>query len=343
MSNFSCENWRPINITELFTIEYGNKYDKCNMIESSNRDIAFITRTGMNNGVGTYVELVEDVKPYPAGCLTVALGGSLGATFLQPKPFYTAQNIAVLIPRKDLGIEWTSQLKLFFATLIKKECDIRYIAFGRELNTHIKTDFFISIPYTQDNKIDWNEIFRISYFTPNIAIKTNNIHTKNNIDLFTWKKFSIKSIFPKKEQLQRGKVHSKEDLPDGDDYYYIGAKKRNNGVMGRCGYDENLISEGNCIVFICNGQGSVGYALYMDKDFMASGDLVLGYNKNINKYTGLFLVTVLDKERFKYSFGRKYGKYLPNTEILLPTKDGKNPDWEYMEEFIRRLPFGDVI
>lgn len=76
---------------------------------------------------------------------------------------------------------------------------------------------------------------------------------------------------------------------------------------------------------------------------MASGDLVLGYNPHINKYTGLFLVSVLDKERFKYSFGRKYGKYLKNTKILLPSKDGKEPDWEYMEEYIKSLPYGDTI
>ena len=99
MNNSSIVNWKPINISEIFTIEYGNKFDKCNMIESANRNIAFVTRTGMNNGIGGYVELVDDINPYPAGCLTVALGGSLGATFLQPKPFYTAQNIAVLIPR----------------------------------------------------------------------------------------------------------------------------------------------------------------------------------------------------------------------------------------------------
>lgn len=345
MNNLDYQNWKPTNITDLFLVEYGNKFDKCNMVESTKREIAFVTRTSLNNGVGAYVEVVEDIQPYPAGCLTVALGGSLGATFLQSKPFYTAQNIAVLIPRGDLGIEWTIGLKLFFATLIKKESSVKYIAFGRELNTHIKTDFCISIPYTSDNNIDWSKINQFVSSIPQVEYKTNNSLEGDNtiIDLTKWKRFSIRSLFPEKGQLKRGKVHSKDDLPEGKDYYYVGAKKRDNGVMCRCGYDENLVSEGNCLVFICNGQGSVGYALYMDTDFMASGDLVLGYNEHINKYTGLFLVTILDKERFKYSFGRKYGKYLPSTEILLPTMDGINPDWEYMENFIKRLPFGDCI
>lgn len=341
-NKFSVNNWKPVNITQIFTVEYGNKFDKCNMVESVSRDIAFVTRTGSNNGVGAYVEPVEDVAPYPSGCLTVALGGSLGATFLQSKPFYTAQNIAVLIPRMDINIKWTSKLKLFFATLIKKESQVRFIPFGRELNTHIKNDFCISLPHS-NNKIDWNEIIRISNLFTAEDYHTSKTTPQFNLDLSTWRYFSIDSLFPGKENLIRGKVHSKEALPDGNEYYYIGAKKKNNGIEARCGFDKELISEGNCIVFICNGQGSVGYALYMDRDFMASGDLVLGYNEHINKYTGLFLVTILDKERFKYSFGRKYGKYLPNTKILLPAKDSMTPDWSFMENMIKSMPYGDLI
>lgn len=341
-TGINTSNWKPVNITSIFNVEYGNKFDKCNMIETDKRDIAFITRTGSNNGVGAYVEFIEDINPYPAGCLTIALGGSLGSTFLQPKPFYTAQNIAVLIPKDNIDVEWTETIKLFLASLIQRESGVRYVAFGRELNTHIKNDFFISLPHNSSNQIDWDEIKCICsglYFS---HIDSSPINRRIVLDISTWHKFKINDLFPKKCR-ERGKIHSSEDLPEGDDFYYIGAKKKNNGVMSKCGYDPNLITKGNCIVFICNGQGSVGYALYMDRDFFASGDLVIGYNPNINVYTGLFLVSVLDKERFKYSFGRKYGKYLASTEILLPSKDGKNPDWEFMERFIKGLPYSKAL
>ena len=313
---------------------------KCNMIETESREIAFITRTGANNGVGTYVENIDGVSPYPAGCLTVALGGSLGSTFLQPKPFYTAQNVAVLIPRTDKGIKWSNALKLFLATLIKKESNLRFVAFGRELNTHIKKDFCISLPFN-DNEIDWDAVQSVLNEIPSDPLVSKN-SSLQTLDVSDWKLFKIKELFPKNNR-ERGKVHSRDLLPEGDSYYYIGAKKKCNGVEEHCGYDSSLISKGNCIVFICNGQCSVGYTLYMDRDFMASGDLVLCYNDHLNKYSGLFMVAVLDKERFKYSFGRKYGKYLPETEILLPTQNGVDPDWEYMENFIKGLPYGDLI
>ena len=118
--------------------------------------------------------------------------------------------------------------------------------------------------------------------------------------------------------------------------------------------DSNLMQKGNCIIFICNGQGSVGYANYMDVDFIGTTDIVAGYNKNLNEYNGLFIATVLCQERPKYSFGRKWKPHLKNTIIELPIQynadatpyidytyqystDGYVPDWQWMENYIKSL------
>lgn len=337
-------NWKDFYLHDLFDIDNGNKLDLNKMIETPVTDIAFVSRTASNNGVSSWVELKDGVEPYPAGCITVALGGSIGSTFVQPRKFYTGQNVAVLKPNR-VTAHLTIEDKLLIALLIKKECDTRFIAFGRELNKHIKTDLSIRLPVLQNNDVDWVAFRKISQG----VLSKLSIKTSNTINPFAsinnWKYFRIKDIFwtNKKGKLPRGKVHSKEELIDGTDFFYVGAKKRDNGIMYRCGFDENQMSKGNCIVFICNGQGSVGYTNYIDKDFMASGDIALGYNKNLNKYNALFLVTILDKERFKYSYGRKWGKYLAETTILLPAKNDTTPDWTYMENYIKGLPYGDRI
>lgn len=151
------------------------------------------------------------------------------------------------------------------------------------------------------------------------------------IDTTSWKKFRISDLF----RLENGKNKSHADLPDGTGYFYVGAKKDENGVMFECGYDDSLISKGNSIVFICNGQGSVGYSNYMDRDFIATADVVVGYNDHLNEYIGLFLVTVIDLERPKYSFGRKWKTHLAETEIKLPINQKGEPDWQFMEDFIK--------
>ncbi|RIM32350.1 hypothetical protein BUY22_16545, partial [Staphylococcus cohnii] len=62
------------------------------------------------------------------------------------------------------------------------------------------------------------------------------------------------------------------------------------------------------------------------------------------KYTGLFISTLLDLERPKYSFGRSWtGNNLDETIIKLPiTKQGE-PDWIYMEEYIKGLTYGNIV
>lgn len=156
----------------------------------------------------------------------------------------------------------------------------------------------------------------------------------NNMDITNWKLFRMDELF---NSFERGKVHSQNSLSNGDEYFYVGAKKNRCGVMVKCGYDKDLISKGNCIIFICNGEGSVGYSNYMDRDFMASGDLLLAYGDFLNVYTALFIVTMLDRERPKYSFGRKYGKYVKSTTIPLPIKENvKKPDWEWVENYVKQ-------
>lgn len=156
-----------------------------------------------------------------------------------------------------------------------------------------------------------------------------------NLNTSFWGDFKISELFP---TLQNGKANQGM-LSDGYDCFYVGAKKDDNGVMLHCAYDSALIQKGNCIIFICNGQGSVGYANYMDVDFIGSTDIVAGYNKKLNQYNGLFIATVLCQERPKYSFGRKWKTHLKDTVIKLPQTIEGLPDWDFMEQYIKSLNY----
>ena len=80
------------------------------------------------------------------------------------------------------------------------------------------------------------------------------------IDMQNWKPFKIGELF----RLEATKGKDSTELVEGNDISYIGAKKDDNGLMIRCqlkGF-EDWVSKGNCIVFICLGAGSAGYATY---------------------------------------------------------------------------------
>lgn len=159
------------------------------------------------------------------------------------------------------------------------------------------------------------------------------INMISKLDTSNWKEFKLSNIF----SLANCKCSNASELEDGNDLYYVGAKKSNNGVIKKVKYDEELVTKGNCIVFICDGQGSIGFNNYMDQDFIGSTTLMVGYNNKLNRYNGLFIVAVLDLERPKFSFGRKRKKTLGETTIKLPVDCNGKPDFDYMENYMRNL------
>ena len=146
-------NWRRFHLYDecLFEIDNGTKMDKIKMT-SRKPSINFIGRANANNGVTCVVDEIAEVKPYDAGLLTISLGGEyLGSCFVQEKPFYTSQNVNVLIPRHKMSI----RVKRFIATVVFREGRLHYKAFTDELNRHMQHDFSIPLPSCNDGSPDF--------------------------------------------------------------------------------------------------------------------------------------------------------------------------------------------
>ena len=356
-------SWKTININKIFDISYGNKLDMCQMIQSEN-GIPFVTRTATNNGVGGVVEPLNGITPYPAGSLSIALGGSIGSTFLQTKDFYTSQNVAVLQPIEDLD----NEVLLFLATLIEKECSQRFIAFGRELNKHIKRDFTIKLPLISKDKPDWILIAKIvkDRIIPQLPKKAQRVwlqkystqpkqSAKMQLDTKDWEWFRYDQIFDIKHGFYNKKP---EDNPSGD-IPFIGATDSNNGVTSHSDLETIAITTktgdgsnapledkifANCLAVTNNG--SVGYAYYQAKPFTCTHDVNPLYLKGckINPYIALFLCTLIEKERFRWAYGRKWRPIrMPSSKIKLPVTPSGTPDWQFMEDYIKSLPFSRNI
>ncbi|MGD0058566.1 MAG: restriction endonuclease subunit S [Verrucomicrobiia bacterium] len=127
-----------IELTELhrlFDLKHGNKLDlnKMEQCPPATNAIAFVGRSGERNGIVAFVKKLDDLEPYDSGLITVALGGAALSSFVQPKPFYTAQNIDVLKPRAEMSLD----VKLFYCLCIEAN-RFRYSTFGREANRTLK-------------------------------------------------------------------------------------------------------------------------------------------------------------------------------------------------------------
>lgn len=190
-----------------------------------------------------------------------------------------------------------------------------------------------------------------------------------NLNIVEWKPFYVGKIF----RLEPTKGKTTDELEEGNDIPYIGAKHDTQGFMQMCklkGF-EDWVSKGNCIVFVQLGAGSAGYVNYMPEDFIGmNGKTSCGYIDGVlNEKIGMFLETLLCRERPKYSFGRSWtGDRLKNTIIKLPIQyqkddndefildkenhkipiidntkkysdEGYIPNWKFMEDYIKSLNY----
>lgn len=147
-----------------------------------------------------------------------------------------------------------------------------------------------------------------------------------------YKNFFIEELF----RLEKGKVSNAQALKDGDEIGYVGAKYNNNGVIKYCLREESKVTKGQCIVFICDGEGSMGLSFYKSDDFMGTVNVTAGYNDNLTPNIGLYISTVANTVRGKYNFGykRKFDRLRRET-LSLPVDDSGQPDWTFMEEYIQ--------
>ena len=225
MMNIDVEKWKHFFLKDICKITMGNKLDY-NDMTFDNPTINFVGRSSANNGVAGVVDKIDSVTPYPAGLLTIALGGSIGVTCLQSKPFYTSQNVSVLQFPDNVG----TGAKLFISRIIMNECQNKYVAFGRELNTHIRTDFDLYLPSLNGEYPDWDymEKFISQYFhgplQTSISSRGIPLHTEQ------WTEFRLGDIF----EIHKGKRLTAEDQTEGNTIY-IGAIDDNNGVTAYIG------------------------------------------------------------------------------------------------------------
>ena len=297
------------------------------------------------------VGFVDGVNPFDAGLVTVALGGSyLGSCFVQEEPFYTGQNVAVMKAKYD---EMTHMVNVFISGLVRFECKTKYYAFGRELNTHIRRDFDIKLPvkHNQDGSffIEVNHTYSEEGYVPDWQfmedymkslhhkpLTTGNSNTTIlSLNCHNWKNFLLFDYF----DILPGKYHYPDEYDEGTTPYYS-ASNENNGIGQYIDLQPDF--EGNCIV-----TGKIGCtAFYVPEDFCATSDVNIFKPKfNMTNYVGLFIATVINfNENYKWAYGRqcRVGNSKKIT-IKLPVDTNGNPDWQFMEDYIKSLPYGDRL
>jgi len=175
--------------------------------------------------------------------------------------------------------------------------------------------------------------FQFSYH--NIKKIENGKKSQDKLNLFDteWKHFTYDEVF---NHIGRGKRLVKNHRDEGD-ILYFSASEFNNGCTDKIG--NPLFVEKDAIIYT-----TFGDSYYVKGDFTASDEISIFKDENLNIYNGLFISTIISKNKYKYYFGRKaFRNKFMNDHIALPVNKNKKPDWQFMENYIKSLPYSSNL
>jgi restriction enzyme bgcI subunit beta len=329
--------WGEFRIKDLFELHLSKGDNQANLLDEGNIPLV---SSGLNiNGISKFIREGDGKSElFDGNILTVDM---FGKAFYHEYNFFSVSHgrINILIPKFEIT--------KFIAVFIVAEIDKNFsnvFSYNRMCSQKRLRSSKILLPIDYKGKPNWQ--FMEDYVKQEMKVQSSKVAAyyenklmKLSFELLDleveWKEFKVKDIFEFKKKSSKG-LNYLEKNDKG--ISYLGATNRNNGVLEFVKDDEKLKYKGNCIAFIRNGEGSMGYAVYKKEDFIATQDISVGYNDNLNLYTGTFITTIADRVRGKYNFGYKRNQNRLENEILhLPIDKNGEPHWEYMSQFMKKL------
>ena len=320
-----------VRLSQIFDLVSGNKLDKNKLFESKD-GVNLISRSSKNLGIVGKYHRITSIEPFPAGLITVALGGSVLSSFVQPEPFYTSQNIAVLIPKTNMP----TNVRHYYCQAISSQY-FRYSTHGREANTSLQD---LMVPNLEGIPIWVSESDIENYLKvqkAKLSVSLNCGAPPFKLDVSKWEILKIGKLFDV-TMPQDGTMRGYSEFGQTP---FVSSTAMNNGISKYVNAEPT--NPANTIT--ANRGGSVGWFFYHELPYLASSaDIrVLLPRFEMTKALGIFFVTLMNQHRFRFSYTRKMGSQrLKELEIPVPTKSG-SIDRQYIEAFMTRLRFSGSI
>lgn len=337
--NLNIQNWKEFRFGDLISDIYKSKSinkDDLTIAKDDSYSIRYITRTGENNGC----ELLADVRDVDKKCIeksnAISIGDTTATCFYQSKDFITGDHMVVV--RAD---QWLNEYTALYIVAVLKNEQYKY-SYGRAYLMDRIKDTIIKLPVDTNEKPDYQ--FMEDYIK---SLRHKPLTTKNkqghapDLNVQDWKEFKIKDFF--KVELAKGDI--KLDEVDEGDIPLVSSGESNNGIVGyidRAGDGKSEIFPANRITI-----DMFGNAFYQNEPFYAVSHgrvNILKPKFDLTRNIGLFMSAIIKQEQYKFSYGRAvYSGVAENMDIVLPINTDGKPNWQFMEDYIKSLPYGDRI
>ena len=319
-------SWKEFRVGELFSCETTLGIPSKNDLADGN--INYITRSAIDNGFsGTCGN--EDHKN-KGNCITIGAEGFVA--FWQSDDFVAGNKVYALRHPNMNEING-----LFVCSALNALSDRYSFADARVLDK-IKVEI-IKLPATSDGQPDWD--YMESYMKAVMEESEKSLEklrkaddTKHLIDVSGWDEFRVSDLFV----VSRPSSRSSQNYNEGD-MPFVASGNFNIGVTAYLQpKDDNDYDEGGCITV----SAVDGYAFYQKDRFLGRGgagsSIMMLRNYNLNELNGKYICTLIRKACSDWEYSNMGNKNkLTDTIIRLPITSTGEPDWQYMEDYMRRI------
>lgn len=332
----NTDKWKEYKISDIFYPFINGKGITDREIKENPGKLVAVQSSSDNNACMGFIDegycREQKYKIIKKPCLTVARSGSSGFVSFQDKGCVVGDSAKALVARYD-GVNRYHYL--FLRTILLE--NMYKFTYGRKVKAQQYMALQIMLPSDMTGEPDWKFMEKYIKSLNHKPITTSvKLQQVGQLDTPRWNEYKLGQLF----RIEKGKRLTKADMIEGH-INYLGAIDNNNGVRQKITTDR--MWKPNCITV--NYNGSVGEAFYQSEPFWASDDVNVLYPNGwqLNQYIGLFIATVIKAERPKYNYGRKWTKDIMEKSVIkLPSKEGK-PDFDYMEQYMKSLPYSDRI
>ena len=335
MKRVDTTYWKAFRVGEFFDIIGGKGITKNEIFEHQGA-LPAIQSGEENFGCIGYIDkdycLKQKYTISKGECLTVARSGSSGYVGYQASQCVVGDSAKILEPKFE-----ANTLRLLFLRSALMVNKVKYAYTDKVTNENYAKDI-IKLPSTPDGAPDWeymeNYMRKLEQRTQNtISAFVSSKCTPQKIDTTYWKEFEINTLF--EIVLSKGDIQAKR-MNEGN-IPLVSSGKFNNGICMHIseGDGKAEIFEGNVITI-----DMFGKSYYQANPFYAVSHgrvNILTPLFKLNQHIAMFLVSVFDTSfPNRYSFtGMCNQTQLKKEKILLPATPAGEPDWRYMEMYMR--------
>lgn len=343
MSRIETKDWKEFKVGDLFDACLSKDDIQPTDIVEGNTPL--ISSGKENNGIIAYIS-DDKAKLWNAGTITVDM---FGKAFYQTNSYHCVSHgrVNILIPK----VQFSERVGKYIACVIEmvsiKKYQFTEMCTGKKLLKDI-----IKLPVNDNENPDWNYmedyIKNLEDRVKDTLDKFSQKNTSEKIDTRDWKEFKLGYLNDSKETRGTGlfqivnsvAYHGKDieetDIDNPDGLNYVTRSKFNNGL--KC----KVINKD---AYITNPKGTISFGaenadfFYQTEPYITGNKMYYLDTSNLSELACIFLKSILETTftaNYSFTEGMIPAK-IYNETIKLPVNANGEPDWVYMEEYMKQI------